>query len=292
MGKIYQALQEAKKNRTNLQVLTGVPEATPVPRPEDPPTLSVSKQAPAPPEAAPAPKREDPPTLSVFKVPVPAAPEESFIPLTLELEAEKEMATLYQNIEALVDQTRNKIIQFIGSHPGEGTSTIARDFARFAASRLGKRVLFLEGDPANPKPPSSWGNPADYSLEEAVRQGGNMERAFFQDQGSVLAIGLVAREEGPMMHFLESEDRAPVWESLKEHFDLVVIDSPPLSASAAGLAFCRRADGVVLVLEAERTRAPVAEKAKEQIQKNGGNILGVVFNKRKFYIPKGIYKRL
>jgi len=72
----------------------------------------------------------------------------------------------------------------------------------------------------------------------------------------------------------------------------VVIDSPPLSASAAGLAFCRRADGVVLVLEAERTRGPVAEKAKEQIQKNGGNILGVVFNKRKFYIPKSIYKRL
>ena len=286
MGKIYEALQEAQKKRTTLQVVTGISEAAAFPR------EAVSAPAsPVPPEASPVPKREDPPTLSVFK-PVPtASPEEVFIPLTLELKAEKEMATLYQNIEALVGQTRNKIIQFIGSHPGEGTSTIARDFARFSASRLGKKVLFLEGDPANPSQPFSGGGRMA-SLEETVRQGEEVEKAFTRSRETGLAVGLVAREEGSLIHFLESEDRAPVWESLKEHFDLVVIDSPPLSASAAGLAFCRRADGVVLVLEAERTRGPVAEKAKEQIQKNGGNILGVVFNKRKFYIPKSIYKRL
>jgi protein-tyrosine kinase len=315
MGKIYEALQEARKNRTKLQVVTGMPEAVPFPREEAPasgpelreaalapaapePREAVSAPAaPGPPETAPAPKpevppREEPPTLSVFR-PVPAAvPEEAFISLTLDLEAEKEMATLYQNIEALVGQDERKIIQFIGSQPGEGTSTIARDFARFSAARLGKKVLFLEGDPANPRPPAFWGNPADYSLEEAVRQGGEIERAFFRDKKSSLTLSLVAREEGPLMNLLKSETQAPFWDSLREAFDLIVIDSPPLSASAAGLAFCRRADGVVLVLEADRTRGPVAENAKDQILKNGGNILGIVFNKRKFYIPKSIYKRL
>ncbi len=285
MGKIYQALQEAKKTRNNLEVVVGVREAVP-----------------APPGAASIPKREDPQILSMFKpvpapappeaAPVPAAfPEETFLPLTLELEAEKEMATLYQNIEALVGQSRKKIIQFIGSHPGEGTSTIARDFARFSASRLGKKVLFLEGDPADSFQPFSGGGRM-VSLEETVLRGEEVDKAFAQSKETGLAVGLVAREEGSLIHFLESEDRASVWERLKEQFDLVVIDSPPLSTSAAGLAFCRRAEGVVLVLEAERTRGPVAERAKEQIQKNGGNILGVVFNKRKFYIPKIIYKRL
>ncbi len=285
MGKIYQALQKARDNRSKLQVVVGVRETAPdlsgsgagpeARRPPDPVDVQADP-SPGPPEA----------------VPIPAAvPQETFLPLTLELEAEKEMATLYQNIEALVGQPRKKIIQFIGSHPGEGTSTIARDFARFSASRLGKKVLFLEGDPADSSQPFSGGGRM-VSLEETVRRGEEVEGAFAQSEGTGLAVGLVAREEGSLIHFLESEDRAPVWERLKEHFDLVVIDSPPLSASTAGLAFCRRADGVVLVLEAERTRGPVAEKAKEQIQKNGGNILGVVFNKRKFYIPKSIYKRL
>ena len=270
MGNIYQALQEARKNRNNLQVVTGVPEKVPVTK-----------------ETAPVPKRNPPPTRPVLN-PVPA---ELFLPLNLELEAEKEMATLYQNIEALVGQARKKIIQFIGSNAGEGTSTIARDFARFSASRLGKKVLFLEGDPANPSQPFSGGGRM-VSLEETVRRGKSLKKAFAQSKETGLAVGLVAREEGSLIHFLESEDLTPVWESLKEHFDLVVIDSLPLSASTTGLAFCRQVDGVVLVLEADRTRGPVAEKAKEQIQKNGGNILGVVFNKRKFYIPKSIYKHL
>jgi Mrp family chromosome partitioning ATPase len=51
-------------------------------------------------------------------------------------------------------------------------------------------------------------------------------------------------------------------------------------------------DGVVLVVEAEKTRWQVVENLKEKIQNVGGNIIGVVFNKRRFYIPEALYKRL
>ena len=107
MGKIYQALQEARKNRNNLQVVVGVREAAPAHppgsgagpearRPPDPVDVQAGP-GPGPPEAAPVPA---------------AVPEEMFLPLTLELEAEKEMATLYQNIEALV-----------GARPGTKSSS-------------------------------------------------------------------------------------------------------------------------------------------------------------------------
>jgi Mrp family chromosome partitioning ATPase len=46
------------------------------------------------------------------------------------------------------------------------------------------------------------------------------------------------------------------------------------------------------VLEAEKTRWPVAENTKQMIEKNGGKVLGVVLNKRQFYIPDFIYRRL
>jgi Mrp family chromosome partitioning ATPase len=51
-------------------------------------------------------------------------------------------------------------------------------------------------------------------------------------------------------------------------------------------------DGVVLVLEAEKTRKPVAENLKNRILQNGGNILGMVFNNRRYHIPESVYKRL
>ena len=51
-------------------------------------------------------------------------------------------------------------------------------------------------------------------------------------------------------------------------------------------------DGVILVVEAEKTRWQVALNVKEKILQHGGNLLGVVFNKRQFYIPNFIYKYL
>jgi Mrp family chromosome partitioning ATPase len=54
----------------------------------------------------------------------------------------------------------------------------------------------------------------------------------------------------------------------------------------------RQVDGVVLVLAAEDTRWPVAERVKESIERSGGRVLGIVLNKRRYHIPPCIYRRL
>lgn len=82
------------------------------------------------------------------------------------------------------------------------------------------------------------------------------------------------------------------WDAAMEKFDLVLIDSAPASASPDGIALSRYVDGVVLVLEADKTRKPVAENLKNQILQNGGNLLGMVFNNRRYHIPEFVYKRL
>jgi hypothetical protein len=46
------------------------------------------------------------------------------------------------------------------------------------------------------------------------------------------------------------------------------------------------------VLEAEKTRAAVAQNVKKQILRREGNLLGIVFTKRKLHIPNLIYKLL
>jgi Mrp family chromosome partitioning ATPase len=78
----------------------------------------------------------------------------------------------------------------------------------------------------------------------------------------------------------------------RTRFDLVLIDSPPLETSSDGLAMVRKADGVVLVIEAEKTRWPVVQNLRDSVIQHGGNILGVVFNKRRYYVPGWVYKRL
>jgi Mrp family chromosome partitioning ATPase len=53
-----------------------------------------------------------------------------------------------------------------------------------------------------------------------------------------------------------------------------------------------KVDGVILTLESGKARRSVALKAKKEIEESGGKFLGVVLNKREYYIPKWIYKRL
>jgi Mrp family chromosome partitioning ATPase len=91
---------------------------------------------------------------------------------------------------------------------------------------------------------------------------------------------------------IESAKDNAFWEPLKERFDLIIVDSPPVMLFPDGPAIVSKVDGVVLVVEAEKTKWQVALNVKDRITRSGGNIIGTVFNKRKFYIPDFIYKYL
>ena len=75
-------------------------------------------------------------------------------------------------------------------------------------------------------------------------------------------------------------------QNLRTDFELVLIDSPPLTVSPDGLAVAGKVDGVILVVEAEKTRWQTVRRVKDNISRVGGNILGVVLNKRRYYIPQ------
>ena len=64
---------------------------------------------------------------------------EEFIP-------ERTMLDLYRRIESLLPDLTRKVIQFIGSSEGEGTSTVVREFGRVMVRKLDKSVLILDAD--------------------------------------------------------------------------------------------------------------------------------------------------
>jgi Mrp family chromosome partitioning ATPase len=82
------------------------------------------------------------------------------------------------------------------------------------------------------------------------------------------------------------------WNFLKERFELIVVDFPPAMMYTSGPSIIPLVDGVIIVVEAERTRWQVALSVKEKVIKSGGTVLGVVFNKQQHYIPQFIYNYL
>jgi protein-tyrosine kinase len=224
--------------------------------------------------------------------PARAAPVPALVSKTLDLKMEKEMIGLYQSIEALLPEAGSKVIQFVGSREGEGTSTIAREFAKVMAVKGGKAVLLMDADLLTPSQHFHFDVEPALSLEEVIRNGKSLQSALSQVGNTHLYLNLISRNMSSTLRILQSPRIKPFFDLLRKRYDLILIDSPPATLSPESLALSPRVDGVILVVEAETTRWMVAESVKDKIKKNGGNILGVVLNKRQYHIPEFIYKRL
>lgn len=210
------------------------------------------------------------------------------------LSSEQEMITLYRNIDARMEDASRKVIQFIGAQPGEGTSSVLRDFAMVCAARLGKSVLLLDADSQAPCQHLLFRIDPGVGRELVVEDKTTFQKALIKIGESNLYVCVYPSLQNSSFfpRFLYSSEIRDFWDELRGMFDLILIDSAPASTSPDGIRLSRFVDGVVLVLEAEKTRRPVVENLKRQISGNGGNIIGVVFNKHRHHIPDFIYRRL
>ncbi len=88
------------------------------------------------------------------------------------------------------------------------------------------------------------------------------------------------------------EHRKQLVQQLRMRSQYVVIDCPALSVSSDCISLAPLVDGIVLVVEADRTRKSQIRNAECRIEAAGGKILGLVLNKRRYPVPDSIYNLL
>jgi Mrp family chromosome partitioning ATPase len=79
---------------------------------------------------------------------------------------------------------------------------------------------------------------------------------------------------------------------LRQEFDYTVIHAPPAGYSSETAVLGQLSDGIILVLEAHKTRRVVARRAKENLQAANVRLLGCVLDQRTFPIPGVVYRNL
>lgn len=206
-------------------------------------------------------------------------------------EMDAEMLTLYQSVESLLAKIPRKLILFIGSQPGEGTSTLAREFATLAAVHLNKKVLLFDADRQAPNQKYHYGITDQIGWQDA-EMSGDIQDVICQIGNSRLYLCPSSNNVSISPEIFDSRIITATLSKLRERFDLVVIDSPPPVQAPDGLALAPHVDGVILVVEAENTRWKVSENSKNRLLAVHANILGMVFNKRRYYVPNFFYRLL
>jgi succinoglycan biosynthesis transport protein ExoP len=172
--------------------------------------------------------------------------------------------------------------------PGDGKTTVARHLAS-AAARMGSRVLLLEGDLRRPTIAQQLDLPSgpgiadvligSVALGEAI-QSVDLESPSGQGgsaRGLDVLVAGAALPPNPG-ELIESHAMERLLEQAKSTYDLIVIDTPPLTAVSDAFPLLRKVDGVVIVGRVGRNRRDVAERLHETLTGAGAPLLGVIAN--------------
>jgi capsular exopolysaccharide synthesis family protein len=172
--------------------------------------------------------------------------------------------------------------------PGDGKTTVARHLAG-AAARMGARVLLLEADLRRPTMAqqldvSSGPGVSDVligtvSLSEAT-QAIDLDTPSGDGGGGRMFDVLVAGAALPPNpgELIESHAMESLLEQAKAKYDLIVIDTPPLTAVSDAFPLLGKVDGVIIVGRVGRNRRDVAQRLHETLTGAGAPLLGVVAN--------------
>ncbi len=198
---------------------------------------------------------------------------------------------LYDGIVSRLPDRNCRMVQLVAAQAREGTSVLVRELARDVAVSLGKRVLILDSDQKRPGQAGFFQLGPMAGLQETCEKGSPIHDALRQVGRSSLYLGQLSNN-GKSRATFDSPRVGVHLQELRKQYDLILVDTPSPQTCPEGLLLSRHVDGVVLVVEAGKTRWQVVERMRDRIVRQGGAILGVVLNRRRFAIPQVIYGRL
>ena len=191
------------------------------------------------------------------------------------VEAYKSLRT---NLEFLSASSGCKVILITSSVPEEGKSNVAINLASTMAAG-GKKVVLVDGDLRKGslsrylhlnrnRPGISNVVAGQCAVTEALVR-------FKNVQFTLLPVGPLPPNPSEMLALPAVES---LFQGLREYYDFVIVDTPPVSVVTDAAVMCRFADGVVLVVRPGVTTVQGAQLSKKNLEAVHAHILGVVLN--------------
>jgi polysaccharide biosynthesis transport protein len=157
------------------------------------------------------------------------------------------------------------------------TSTLANLGAVFA--EVGERVVLVSADMRRPRLGKFFGLAERWGLTQVLLGQRTLEEALQPVPGYprlwLLGAGPVPANPAEMLSGSSAHD---VFATLREHFDLVLVDSPPVLPVTDAMVLSNYADGILLVAAADQTRSTQLQRTAERIEQAGANLVGVALN--------------
>lgn len=172
-----------------------------------------------------------------------------------------------------------RLIVLTSSRMAEGKSTTAANMA-VSMAQSGKNVLLIDADLRKPRVHRYFNLSNDIGLTDIVVKNVSTEEAIkkfsYVENLSIICSGSVPPNP---TEILESKKLAELLQELKEKFDIVIIDTPPVGQLTDGAILASMADGVILVAASGESNIDMVRRARAALMQVNANIIGVVLTK-------------
>lgn len=171
-----------------------------------------------------------------------------------------------------------KVIVVTSSGPGEGKSTTVINTA-ITFAQAGSKVLVIDGDLRKPKIHKLMGLENKNGLTNILASKGDFKESIKQvgiDGIEIITCGAIPPNPSEL---LSSKQMKMLIQQLREEYDLIMIDAPPVGNVTDAAILSTICDGTILVTASGQVDVASVKRAKELLQKVNANIVGVVLNK-------------
>lgn len=191
----------------------------------------------------------------------------------------------YKSLRANIDfcSSAPKVIMVTSSIPGEGKSTVSLHLANEIANS-GKKTLLLDCDLRKSHLAD------DFQVSEKDRAGVSdvlvkrisTNDALFATNNPHLYVILNGTIPPNPTELLERKQMGLLIDLLRKVFDYIIVDAPPMASVIDAAIISKWCDGILFVVASDVVSYRIVQRATGQLERAGGNILGMVLNKIKF----------
>ncbi|RXZ83386.1 polysaccharide biosynthesis tyrosine autokinase [Paenibacillaceae bacterium] len=184
---------------------------------------------------------------------------------------------LRTNIEFSNLEEDVQTIMVTSSKMSEGKSTTSANIA-VTYSQANKRVLLIDADLRKPTQHQVFSVSNRLGLTSALSNQHDLEEVL----ASTSVPNLTVLPSGPIppnpSEMLASKRMTALLEKTRELFDIIIVDTPPITVVTDSQIVAAKCDGVIMVIDAGSVKKEAALKAKMSLEHVKARILGVVLN--------------
>jgi capsular exopolysaccharide synthesis family protein len=161
--------------------------------------------------------------------------------------------------------------------PSEGKTTVAACIA-IAMAQAGRRVLLLDCDMRRPRLHKVFGKTKDVGITTALLDDLPLDQLVHSTQVPNLHLLTTGPLPPNPSEILHSESFARLLGRLRDSYDCVIIDSPPVVPVTDAAILSTQVDGTILVVRAFHTTKDLAKRAARALRDVGAPVVGTVLN--------------